>query len=337
MIGWYVHHVGLGHATRAVAVARHLQSPVTGFGSGPPPVDWPGRWLPLDRDDTHPAPGEHSDVTARGTLHWVPRYHPGLASRNARVVEWLHRERPDVVVVDVSVEIAVLARLCGIPVVVVAGPGSRQDRAHLLAYDLADALLAPWPEGTHDGAWPRGWRSKTWCVGALSRFDGAAVTAPSTGRASRRVLVLWGAGGRDSTAAQVEAARAATPAWTWSERRPGSPGSLWRDLLAADVVVTHAGQNAVAEVAAARRPAVVVAQTRPHAEQEATARAVDALGAATGLLTWPEATAWPELLDRALARGGGSWAAWSSGDGAQRAAAHVERLARRRTLPVGQP
>jgi hypothetical protein len=330
MIGWYVHHVGLGHSTRAVAIVEHLQGRVTGFGSRPRPVGWTQPWVALDRDDTDPAPDDGADVTAHGTLHWVPRHHRGLITRQARLVEWLHAERPDLVVVDVSVEVAALTRLCGVPVVVVGGPGDRGDRAHTLAYDLADALLAPWPAGTLEAAWPQRWREKTCCVGALSRFDDAEPSPTRPGsRTGRRVLVLWGGGGRSTTAEQVVAARVATPGWEWSERRPGSPGDLWSDLLAADVVVTHAGQNAVAEVAAARRPAVVVAQQRPHAEQEATAGAVASVGAAAGLPRWPAVTEWPRLLDEALERGGEGWAAWNPRDGAARAAAHVDDLAHR--------
>ena len=123
-------------------------------------------------------------------------------------------------------------------------------------------------------------------------------------------------------------ARAATPGWHWVERGPDSPSpDLWSDLAAADVVITHGGQNAVAEVAAARRPAVVVAQPRPFDEQVATARAVDRLGAAVGLDAWPEATTWPTLLDRALRRGGDGWRVWSTGHGAESAASRLDALA----------
>ncbi len=139
--------------------------------------------------------------------------------------------------------------------------------------------------------------------------------------------MLWGAGGRATSAADVDAARRATPGWEWVERDPASRGSLWAALADADVVVTHGGQNAVAEVAAARRPAVVVAQPRPFGEQVATARAVEELGAAVGLVRWPMAAQWPGLLERAAAAGGDGWERWSSGHGAVTAAHHLDALA----------
>ena len=145
---------------------------------------------------------------------------------------------------------------------------------------------------------------------------------------SRRVLLLWGAGGRDTDASAVDAARRATPGWTWTERSPDRPSpDLWAELCAADVVVTHAGQNAVADVAAARAPAVVVAQRRPFGEQAATARALSRLDIADGHTTWPSADRWDDVLEAARRRGGEGWARWSSGHGARDAAARLDALA----------
>lgn len=343
MIGYYVHHQGLGHLTRLQALAEHLRSPVTGLSSLPRPATWGHGWVQLERDDSMPpADAASADPTAHGVLHWAPLHDPGLAARAAAVADWVNRTRPALVVVDVSVELAVLTRLCGVPVVVLAMPGVRTDRAHTLAYDLADALLAPWPETAHTDGWPEPWRAKLWAVGGLSRFDGRRrptvahpVVHPGPNRpdgratptGARRVLLLWGGGGRGTSAAQVAAARAATPDWEWVERGPGSPSpDLWSELATADVVVTHGGQNAVAEVAAARRPAVVVAQPRPFDEQVATARAVERLGAAVGLDTWPRADRWPGLLGSAVARGGEGWHRWSTGHGAASAAERLDAL-----------
>ncbi|HET8766976.1 MAG TPA: glycosyltransferase [Pedococcus sp.] len=366
MIGYYAHHQGSGHVTRMQAVAAALDEPVWGLSSAPRPAGWSSGWTELARDDE--AAGERldedADVTARGALHWVPRGHSGLARRAEQVVSWAAVHRPRLLVVDVSVEVALLARLAGLPTVVVTLPGRRDDRAHRLAYDTAEALLAPWPEGTHERSWPPEWVAKARFVGGISRFDsriraGAGATTPvgadptqrqdastsvldlhDTTRGStssgRTVLLLWGAGGRGTTPAQVAAARAATPGWTWIERSPGVVASrdLWDELLRADVVVTHAGQNAVAEVAAARRPAVVVAQPRPYDEQVATAECVQELGLAVGRSSWPRPREWPELLEQAVAIGGEGWGRWSTGDGASRAAGFLSGVGLAARVPA---
>jgi UDP-N-acetylglucosamine:LPS N-acetylglucosamine transferase len=241
-----------------------------------------------------------------------------------------------VMVVDVSVEVTVFARLFGIPVVVMAQPGDRSDRPHRMAYDLAARLLAPWPAFA-ESRWPRSWQDKTVHVGAFSRFDGRHVVAADP---NRRVLAMWGSGGLDVGDEDVRAAALATADWQWDVIGPNiSDGSLpnltwhgwvndvWPRLSAANVVVTHAGQNALAEVAAARRPAVVVPQDRPHNEQHATAAALRNAGIGVIATTWPRPREWPRLLEQATAESGDAWSQWSPGDGAQRAAAILDALA----------
>ncbi|MCW2621187.1 MAG: hypothetical protein JWL64_789 [Frankiales bacterium] len=318
MIGWYVHGHGLGHLHRLGCVAAQLHSPVTALSSLPRPVDWAGPWVHLPGDLPR---GGDRDITAGGTLHWSPLHHPGLRARMAAIARWVSDERPALVVVDVSVEVAVLVRSLGVPVVVVAMRGDRVDRAHRTAYDLADALLAPWPADLPED-WPAGWLAKTWHVGAFSRADGRPRTPPP-GR--RRVALLWGRGGDAPAPAVLAAARAATPAWTWSST--SWVDDPWPRLQDADVVVTHAGQNAVAEVAAAARPAVVIAQPRPYDEQHATGRALHRAGLAVVREGWPEPADWPGLLSGAEALGGTGWARWSDGRGAARAAAHLDEAA----------
>lgn len=325
MIGWYVHHHGQGHLQRLQCIAPLLRTPVTALSSLPRPDGWQHGWLPLDDDLPR---GDDVDPTAGGTLHWAPRHHPGLRSRMAAVAAWVAREQPTLVVVDVSVEVAVLVRSTGVPVVVAAMRGERADRAHRTAYDLADALLAPWP-ATLPEPWPQEWLDKAWHVGSLSRLDDQPAVPPP---GERRVLVLWGRGGTDVTADDVTAAAAATPGWTWTAA--GLPGAPWVDdvsalLRGADVVVTHGGQNALAEVAACRRAAVVVAQSRPHDEQVANAGALERAGLAVVAPSWPAPQEWAALLDKALGNDPRAWCTFNDRQGARRAAALLDDAAAR--------
>jgi hypothetical protein len=334
VIGWYVHHHGAGHRQRLLAVTRHLRTPVTAFGSGGPPAGFTGEWIPLPRDDDGPL--DRASATADGALHWVPLHHPGLQDRSAAVAAWIARARPSLFVTDVSVEMTALARLCGVPVVVFAMLGDRSDPAHRLGRRLARALVAPWPAPVRPATGrpvpqtEAGTGAPVVHVGAFSRFDGR----PASAAASRpgTVLVLFGSGGRDVTDADFRAARAATPGWTWEYRVPGSAedgpagGDVWDALQRAEVVVVHGGHNAVAEVAAARRPAVVIAQDRPFGEQRRRAEILRAEGL-VALDAWPPAADWPALLERARAAGAGPWERWAPGDGAQRAAAFLDDAA----------
>jgi hypothetical protein len=227
----------------------------------------------------------------------------------------------------VSVEVTLLARLCGVPVVVVAMPGAREDPAHQLAYDVAERIVAAWARPVYDPAFLHRHAAKTAYVGAISRFDGCA----PAGTPDETVLVLSGAGGTTVGRPDVAAGQAAVPGLRWS----GVGGSdqvwtddVWSSLSRAAVVVTHAGQNALAEVAAAARPAIVVAQDRPFGEQLAVTRALGSQGIVVGLESWPDPGSWPELIETARRLGGTGWQRWSTGHGAADAAAVIAAVGR---------
>lgn len=326
-IGWYVHHHGRGHLHRATTVAQALGVPVTGLSSLPRPDGWEGDWVHLAPDDP-PATG--GDPTARGRLHWVPRHHRGLSRRMAQVSAWLDAARPRAVVVDVSVEVTLLTRLHGVPVIGVVLPGRRDDPAHRLGLEVSDLLVGAWPDELTPAllpGLPSAIRSRVRGVGALSRHP-----VCEGGPVGRTVTFLGGAGGHDldpnALEDLLERAGASTPGWTW---RVAGPGRWHEDvaglLRGSCVVVTHAGQNALAEVAAARRPAVVVPQMRPHREQYTTAAALaDGCWPVTVLPSLPD-TGWPDLLERTARRDGSTWARWCDGRAADRFAELIRDLA----------
>lgn len=334
MIGYYVHHHGDGHLHRATIVSGLLGESVTGLSSHARPADWYGSWVQLPRDDEGIDP---LDVDANGRLHWVPEHDDGLRARTSEISEWIAAVDPDLMVVDVSVEIALLARLHGVPVVTLVLPGDRRDPAHQLVHQIARRVVAPWPEsvrgmlrGVDEGA-----DSSLLRVGAISRFDNRIGTAATASPAAEpRVALLMGAGGSDLTAAMLDAAREQTPGWHWDvlDKTLGTwTDDPWAVLSAADVVITHAGQNVLAEVAAARKPAVVVPQTGPHVEQ-------DICAAALGLgQHWPvvvvdalPTSGWAELLGAAREMDGNLWSEWNDGHGAERLAAAIEHEVGRR-------
>lgn len=317
MIGWYVHHHGAGHLHRARAVRAVLDGPVTVLSSLPRPRDWDGPWIELARDDG----GTPCDPEAGGLLHWVPVHHDGLRSRMADISSWIARAQPDLMVCDVSVEVTLLARLHGVPVVCVAMPGDRSDAPHRLAYGLSAELVGCWPPQAHGivHGLAEADAARIRPVGGLSRFP---IAEPRSRRLGPlRVTVLLGAGGSALGADVLDRARAETPEWEWTVL--GGELGAWREdpfsvMRDADAVVTHAGQNALCEVAAARRPAVVVPEVRPHGEQEASARVLEQ-GPWPALVQrrWPS-SGWSELLARAARLDGAGWASWCDGGAARR-------------------
>ncbi|CAN5707969.1 hypothetical protein BH09ACT7_BH09ACT7_29310 [soil metagenome] len=253
----------------------------------------------LPRDD---AASTFADPTAHGTLHWVPLHDSGLRERTRLIADWVSEVKPDLMVVDVSVEVAMLSRLLGIPIAVMAMPGDRTDTPHDLVYRAADHIVAPWPHELYAPSWLRAHASKTTYVGGISRFDDRAVTSAPAEVGIPNILVLNGAGG------------------SWTD-------DPWPALCAADVVISSAGQNSVADIAAAGRPAIIVAEDRPFAEQHAMAWALERGGLAVVQHGWPELQDWPALIDRARNLDRDRWQRWETRGAAARAAATIERAA----------
>ncbi len=336
-VGYYAHHVGAGHRHRALSLARALLArgvAVTVLSSDAPDEEWSAgdgaAWLRLDRDD-QPTPGAEADVTARGRLHWAPLGHDGLRRRTAQLSAWIEATRPDLLVSDVSQEVTLLARLHGVPVVSVLLPGRRADAPHALGLGLSEEVVAFWPPQAHgdDSGLPDDVAGRVRPLGGHSRF--APVGAERPRRRHHLVVLAGTGGGAEHLVAAGEAALGSLHDWTWEVL--GGPtwvADPFGHLCQAAVVLTHAGQNAIAEVAAARVPAVVVAQERPFGEQRATARALAAD-------EWPAVVAdggsgggagggggWADLVRRASSLDGSRWQGWVDGGAAGRFADLVE-------------
>ncbi|MGA8329072.1 MAG: glycosyltransferase [Mycobacterium sp.] len=316
-----------------MSMCKELRCPVTALSSMDIPAPHPfAAVVKLPRDD-HGDPV--MEPTAFGALHWAPHHHSGFRNRMHAVASWVANNEPAAIVVDVSVETALFARLLGVPVIVMALPGNRFDAPHTLVHQLADHIIAAWPQELYVPQWLQPHAAKTSFVGGISRFDGRPCSS-LTRTAVARVLVL--AGADEDFGCQIDECAAACPGTTWSavggaEEWVDDP---WPQICAADVVVTHAGQGAVADVAAARRRAVVIPQPRPYDEQAATAEVLRRHGLATVARSRPAVREWPTLISQALASDPQNWVHWEVSGAACRAARAVEATAQRCAMATGQ-
>ncbi len=286
-IGWYVHHHGFGHVARFLAVTPHLRVPVVAFSSLPAPqgladhVEW--MRLPADDDPIPLADGStraaaDAEPTPRGRLHWAPLGHAGHRRRMSLITRAIDELELGTFVVDVSAEVTALVRLLGARTVVFTQPGERTDAPHDLAFDLADRIIAPWAAGTVPATALESRRQRTVFTGGISRFEGRATAAAAPGR---RVVFLGRALPDDVL--RRSAARLTSAGWnvqlvgTDDTNRLDDP---WPELAAGGVVISAAGQNSVADLAAAGARAVVIAQPRPFSEQASTAATLARLGLA---------------------------------------------------------
>ena len=359
-VGMYAHHHGSGHLHRCRSIAAELMATngasVTVFSSrAGADVELPMDTMEaqetgtveLDAAELGTTAVSYRDATAHGTLHWAPLGVPGLSDRMARIAEWVAQTRPDVFYVDVSVEVAVLVRLLGVPVVHIAMPGTRSDAPHQLAYAQASALIAAWPAAVPTPDHLRAHADRLHPVGGISRFDATTLPHPTSPRVrelaqpgASTVVVLQGHGGTSWTEDYWRDVERACPGWhvevLGGRHTVDNPVPV---IAAADVVVSAAGQNSVADIGLTTTPAVLVPQERPFGEQAATARAVSELGAAVMAERLPEPAAWADLLARASRRRDSGAASigdvWNVRGAAARAAAVIARCGEHRASDYG--
>ena len=203
--------------------------------------------------------------TAGGALHWAP-LRPRRAARAHGADRRLGRATPRraLVVVDVSVEVTVAGARDG-------RAGRRHGHARRPRATPRTSSATGWPTRS-SRPWP-GWADAARAAARVAREDACgrrdlALRRARAGRPRPARRPSPGAGPvrprrhrADRERARRRAGGDARTGRGPCSARPATAGSPTRGrcCCAADVVVTHAGQNAIAEVAAARRPAVVVA------------------------------------------------------------------------------
>lgn len=333
-IGYYVHHHGEGHRRRAMAIAASAPGRFTLIGSGVEGLSGPFDTLELPDDrpvgDTSFSGVDEADGRPEA-LHYAPYDHDGVRARACAVSAWIAERRPGLIVVDVSVEIAMLARLCATPTLYVRLAGARTDPAHLDAFRGARALLAPFDARLDAEDTPDWVRTKTRYV------SGIAAPSPAIAARDNVVVAAFGRGGARTTAEDLVEAAEATPARDWRVIGPvdqpaAAPDNLhvlgWVEqpefeIAGAGVVVAGAGDGMLGAVAAAGRPYVCIPEERPFAEQSAKAQRLATLGAAVVRPRWPRAREWPDVLDRADALDTRRIAGLHDPRGASKAAAFI--------------
>lgn len=308
-IGYYVHHHGDGHRQRALAIAKaaaHGRFTLIGTGLAGRTEGYPCLNLPDDRlTDACGFDGCDGADHRPQALHYAPWHHEGIRSRAALLTDWIARERPSLIIVDVSVEIAMLARLAATPTVYVRLGGLRDDPAHLDAFRGAKAVLAPFHESLDDTQTPGWLRCRThYCAGLT-----AARPQPEPDGANA-ILFVCGKGGAPGDGDMLAAAARVTPEWNWRAIGPVSPPRSrprnlailgWVDetdpeIAAARIVIGAAGDGLVNAVTAAGRRFICRPEPRPFGEQVSKARRLAALGAAVVIEDWPTVSDWPGLI-----------------------------------------
>lgn len=340
---WYVHDQGRGHLDRARAVIPHLTSPVV-VAAGPGIAALAATSLDA------PVAALQSDVparpwTTRGPWHHAP-VGPEVRRRATALAAVVERHACTTAVVDVSMEVAAFARLCGLRTIALRQSGRRSDPPHRIGLTGADVVWVP----QHRDLEPIDEEVDERYVftGAFSRFDElpcpstAEATAAPNGQTSadgaRLAVLLVGRGGTTFDASPWF--RASAPkGWRvviagleqrWSGNGICSAGvvePVYPLLTAADVVVTSAGWASVADCVASATRLVVIPEPRPFDEQLVRADVLHAAALAWRCARWPTPAELGGVLGEAFRLDPAAWGRYYDGAGARHAASMIERVA----------
>jgi len=327
-IGIYVHHHSDGHCQRAIAIASQAPDYFTLLGTGLKGktgtlsiVD-----LPDDRAPSMYADIEnHYDSANISPLYSSSSDHNRIRRRTRLIMEWIEAAEPALLLVDASVEIAMLAKLASTPTAYMRLSGNRIDQPHLEAFNAAEAILCPFHKVLESETTPQWLRERS------HYFPGITNTIRANRQNEKKLLIVLGKGQSNIEISQFAKAARALPDWQidvigWLRVDVANAPNLhfhgWVNnpehfIAEATVIAGKASDSLISSVSAAGKPFICLPQARPFDEQYEKAARLEALRAAVVCRQWP--TNWKKTIASAL-KHGSAMAALHDEQGAARAA-----------------
>jgi predicted glycosyltransferase len=312
---YYAHDHGIGHLHHAARAAETGAFDLTVATSAARAADVLPAGAGLKVLPSDVVPGHRQPSGSR--LHYTPTG-PVIRDRFAALLEAARTVRPDVAVVDVSVEAALFLRLAGYPVIHRRMHGDRTDPAHELVYAESDHLIAHYGPGLEEPGWRERFGAKTTYLGApdtSGRLGLRAATRTGVQATTPEIAVVTGTGGGGVRLADLARAAGQVPGARWHVYGPvrGTgvpvPANMvlhgWTDdvagrMRAADLVVVSAGYSAVADATGSGRPIVLAPEERPFDEQDHFAAAAHAAAGVPWCRWADESADWAAAVEAAL-------------------------------------
>lgn len=328
-LGYYAHHHGSGHCRQidklAALLPAEARQQLTVFTSVTSDT-YTFAAIDEGRIVRLPAEDERADDVLAGragqywqpaSLHYSPVGNSDIQQRSHKILDTIHQRHIDLMVVDVSVEVAMLCRAASVPYLYVRLPGIRDDEPHLNAFAGAVALLAPYPRTLESAMTPDWLAKKTLYLDFINieqrnaqnyqdfiknlmqlTTDEEALSSMLEGKNTPTIVtVIKGYGGHQAIDAKLPELRQLLPHAFIISLGPIDDDKRHYVDIAADVndvtpFIEHSnyllmacGLNAVAQAYDYATVLVVLPDDRPHQEQEVMAEALIAQGRA---LSWQQ-------------------------------------------------
>ncbi len=325
-LGYYAHHHGSGHCRQidklAALLPTEARQQLTVFTSLTSDAY---TFAAIDEAQVVrlPAEDERADDVLAGragqywqpaSLHYSPVGNSDIQQRSHKILDTIYQRHIDLMVVDVSVEVAMLCRAASVPYLYVRLPGIRDDEPHLNAFAGALALLAPYPRTLESAMTPDWLAQKTLYLDFINTQQRDAQTYQDfikhlmqliTDKKALSLMlndkdkdtptivtVIKGYGGHQAIDATLPELRQLLPYAFIISLGPIDEDKRHYVDIAVDVsdvtpFIEHSdyllmacGLNAVAQAYDYATPLVVLPDDRPHQEQEVMAEALIAQGRA---------------------------------------------------------
>ena len=325
-LGYYAHHHGSGHCRQidklAALLPTEARQQLTVFTSV---TSEAYRFAAIDEAQVVrlPAEDERADDVLAGragqnwqpaSLHYSPVGNSDIQQRSHKILDTIYQRHIDLMIIDVSVEVAMLCRAASVPYLYVRLPGIRDDVPHLNAFAGALALLAPYPRPLESTKTPEWTSQKTLYLDFINTQQRDAQTYQDfikhlmqliTDKKALSLMlndkdkdtptivsVIKGYGGHQAIDATLPELRQLLPYAFIISLGPIDEDKRHYVDIAVDVsdvtpFIEHSdyllmacGLNAVAQAYDYATPLVVLPDDRPHQEQEVMAEALIAQGRA---------------------------------------------------------
>ncbi len=333
-IGYYAHHHGSGHCRQADKLAAllppKLRSQMTVFTSLPNDgyhfsAITDEQIVRLSAEDQLPEDvllGRAGKYWQPSSLHYSPVGNRNVQTRSWQLLDEIHQRQIDLMIIDVSAEVAMLCRAASVPYLYVRLAGERDDMPHLNAFAGALGLLAPYPKALEAAATPDWVRQKTLYLDFMpnktdelltfTAFINKLMTLTTSSSIHERlssldnkqkiadttiITVIKGYGGHDAIDAKLPELRRALPNALIISLGPINDEARHCVDIAAhvndvtpfiaysDLLLMACGLNGIAQAYDYATPLVVLPDERPHREQEVMAEALIEQGRA---LSWAQ-------------------------------------------------
>lgn len=296
MIGYYAHSHGSGHCNYANLFAKVFGKSLTVFTDRGHAFDAGTEVVMLENEDPDGSEYQRSRFPEPRALHYAPVNIAKITRRNKTILDNVLKRSISLLIIDVSVEMAMLARVSSIPYSYVRLQGDRSDTQHLNAFEGASFLLAYFPKEMESADIPSWISNKTIYLGFLSKFmfDRAPSKRPVEFILGPKPILLHLTGFGGTRSFDFGNLPECYDVYAIGPGRSGSGGhsgikhiGVVDDTRAfienADIVIAACGSNTTSEILSLGKRFLAAPEKRHFGEQEYIAENLDRLGWAIDL------------------------------------------------------